>query len=476
MQPLLAKIPNFLKSKWTIGIVILLILGVGGYFLFHKDPTYQYITVQNGSITQTVSLTGNTTPLQSVSLTFGNSGIVSNIYSDLGKQVNKGQVLAELNMNDLLAQLHSAEASLVIAQQNASVSKSNVTNVTAQQDILVQNAYRNLLNSTPEAVPHDSSSDYIAPVISGNYNLNKEGVIKVKFYYSSSGISFNISGLSNGSGSCNTILPQPLGDSGLYIKCSSSVINIYDWDIEIPNKKASDYLTNYNAYQLALETRNKAIADAQASVGTIDSSSVVDAQVAQAQASVDSAKAKILNAQIVAPISGTVTQFDAKVGQLASSSVPLVSIISNSGYEVDAGVSETDIGKISIGDKVSMTLDAFPNETFTGSVFYIAPADTNVQGVISFKIKISFDQPDPRLKSGLTANLDIETERKDNVLILPQYAILQNDEGAFIQTLENNVIKENPVTLGIQDKEGNVEIISGVSEGEQVLNIGLKAQ
>jgi HlyD family secretion protein len=123
-----------------------------------------------------------------------------------------------------------------------------------------------------------------------------------------------------------------------------------------------------------------------------------------------------------------------------------------------------------------MTLDAFPNETFSGSVFYIAPAETNTQGVITYQVKISFDKPDPRLKSGLTANIDIQTKHKDNILILPQYAILQNDSGNFVETLENNVVKQNPVVLGITDQKGSVEIISGAVKGEQVLNIGLKAQ
>ncbi len=123
-----------------------------------------------------------------------------------------------------------------------------------------------------------------------------------------------------------------------------------------------------------------------------------------------------------------------------------------------------------------MTLDAFPGETFTGSVSYIDPAQTNNEGVVGYKVKITFDTVDKRLKSGLTVNINIETRNKDNVLVLPQYAILQNDDGTFVQVLEDKAVKNIPVTLGIQDQSGNVEIVSGVTEGEQVLNIGLKTQ
>ncbi|HAO64379.1 TPA: hypothetical protein DCQ44_00155, partial [Candidatus Taylorbacteria bacterium] len=456
-------------------IAVILII-VGGYFLFFKKPpSYQFISVKQGSITESVSLTGNTTSQQAVSLAFGSSGTVSQTFRSLGTKVTAGKVLAELNMSDLVAQLHNAEAGLVLAKQQASASKNNVENVTAQQDSLVSSAYQNFLNSTIEAVPKDPSKGYPAPIISGNYILRREGKIDLHFYYSTGGISFEVSGLTEGTGLNNTVTSQPIGNSGLYLKGVSSQIDTPDWVIEIPNKKAANYLTNYNAYQQALDNRDKAIADAQASVG-VDQSAVSQAQIEQAQAGVDGILAKIQNAKIVAPISGTITQFDAKVGQLATAGTPLISIISDEGYEVDAGVSETDVGKILVGNKVSMGLDAFPNEVFTGSVFYIAPAETNTQGVISYQLKIAFDKQDPRLKSGLTANADIETRNKDNVLILPQYAILQNDSGTFVEILENGAVKDVPVTLGIQDQQGNVEVLSGVTLAEQVLNIGLKVK
>ena len=78
------------------------------------------------------------------------------------------------------------------------------------------------------------------------------------------------------------------------------------------------------------------------------------------------------------------------------------------------------------------------------------------------------------MKSGLTANLDVTTQTKSGVLILPQYAVLQNDSGTFVETLQNNTVTQTPVTLGIEDQSGNVEIASGTTQGEQVINVGLK--
>ncbi|MBI3573541.1 efflux RND transporter periplasmic adaptor subunit [Candidatus Kaiserbacteria bacterium] len=199
-----------------------------------------------------------------------------------------------------------------------------------------------------------------------------------------------------------------------------------------------------------------------------------NAQVANAEAAVQSIEAKLQNSEIVAPINGVVTQFDAKVGQIASAGIALISIISDSAFEVDAEVPETDIGKVAVGNAVSMTLDAFQGETFAGSVFYIDPAETVTSGVVNYKVKVTFTKSDPQMKSGLTANLDIETNHKDSVLILPQYAILTNDQGTFVEILEGNTVVNKPVMLGLQDQKGNVEVVSGVTEGEQMLNIGLK--
>ncbi|MDE2399586.1 MAG: efflux RND transporter periplasmic adaptor subunit [Patescibacteria group bacterium] len=476
------KIPKFLKSKWVLGAIGLVILVIGTYFVFfHKTIKYQFITVNQGSITESVSLTGNTTPSQSVSLAFGSSGIISNIYSSLGKQVQKGQVLAELNMKDLMAQLHNAQAGLTIAKQNANTTESNLVNITAEQDAIVASARQSLYGNFVAALSGNVSTSNVAPTISGSYTGTVDGSYIVQVYSSNSsnGGSLSYSGLESGTASLSTNTAVPLGTHGLFISFPTSApIGTYvntTWTVNVPNTSWNGYASALKNYQTALQTRDKVIATAQANIGTTDSS-VVQAQIEQAQASVESVQAKIQNSQIIAPITGTITQFDAKVGQLASPSTPLVSIISNNNYEIDAGVSETDVGKILVGNKATITLDAFPNETFTGSVFYIAPAESNVQGVVNYQTKISFDKLDPRLKSGLTANINIQTRHKDNILILPQYAILQNDQGTFVETLENNKVKQNPVTLGISDEKGNVEVISGVTKGEQVLNIGLKVK
>src|SRR5271169_5156835 len=106
------------RSWWgIIGIIILLLIG-GWYFFGRTKTSYQFITVTKGSITETVSATGNTTPMKSVSLGFQNTGTIAHIYYNLGDNVSAGEVIAALNTGNLSAALEQAPANLAIAQAN----------------------------------------------------------------------------------------------------------------------------------------------------------------------------------------------------------------------------------------------------------------------------------------------------------------------------------------------------------------------
>ena len=487
----------FYKRTWVIvTAVLVVIIFVLIWRSAHKSIPVQLIPVKTGTITETVSVTGNTTPIQSVSLGFQNSGTIGRVSYDVGSHVSAGTVIAALNTGDLSATLKQAQANYTkllsgatgsdidVAKAAVATAQTNKDSVMVQQTTAVDNAYRTLLNSGLAVIPSVSGvGTIISPTISGTYTGTEEGAYTITTYSGANGNYFSYSGLENGTGSVS-LQAVPLGTRGLFIQFPSgfnSTTNM-SWVVSLPNTQASTYLTNYNAYLAAKSTKQQLVDNAIAQynqaiaslAATQSTARPEDLQIAQAQ--VDSAQAKLNNSFIIAPISGVITQQDAKVGQVATPSAPLVTIISDGKFEVDAQVPETDIGKLAVGNVVKMKFDAFSGETFLGKVFYIDPAETISQGVVDYKIKVSFDTPDSRMKSGLTANLDIETKTNTNVLILPQYAILVNDSGAFVETLnaDKRTTTQVPVKLGIQDQNGNVEILSGVTDGEEVLNIGLK--
>ena len=123
---------------------------------------------------------------------------------------------------------------------------------------------------------------------------------------------------------------------------------------------------------------------------------------------------------------------------------------------------------------VDITIDAFAGEEFTGKVARTDPGKQIVDGVVNYKVVIIFDKLDPRFKDGLTANLEIQVAQKSGVVILPQVAILENDEGTFVKKISGDKTTQEPVTVGMRAKNGDVEVISGVVKGEVVENIGIK--
>jgi len=198
------------------------------------------------------------------------------------------------------------------------------------------------------------------------------------------------------------------------------------------------------------------------------------AQVKQAQASLASVTNQIQNSIIKAPINGVITKIKFDVGEQVNTNSPVIYLLTNNELELEIDISETDINKISKSDRVEITLDAFGDDLkFYGQVYDIEPAETIIQDVTYYKIKIQFDPPEDlnqEIKPGMTANATIITAEKENILVVPARAIVEkNGQGKVVRILENEKIKEINVKTGIYGDEGLVEIISGLEEGQEII-------
>jgi len=193
------------------------------------------------------------------------------------------------------------------------------------------------------------------------------------------------------------------------------------------------------------------------------------AEVNQARAKVAEVQAKISKIILKAPVAGTITAIEKEIGETAQANSVIVSMISDGVFQVEANVSETEIAKVSLGDKVVMTLDALgPEEEFAGQIVKIDPAETVVSGVIYYKINSVFDAEDERIKSGMTVNLDIETDKKENVLHLPYYLIKEKNNHRYVLVLSGKEVEERTIKIGLQG-ETTVEITEGLEQGEEVV-------
>jgi len=202
----------------------------------------------------------------------------------------------------------------------------------------------------------------------------------------------------------------------------------------------------------------------------------VKEQVDAQEAEVESAEASVLNLQaqlaktvIRSPIAGVVTKQDAKRGEIAGVGIVLTSVISDSKYQIEANVAEADIAKIKIGDAAQVTLDAYGNDVvFTAAVTKIDPAETIVDGVPTYKTTLQFNQDDERIRSGMTANTDIAGAIRENVLMIPGRAISGKGTAKTVNLIEGETTREVKIETGLRGSNGDVEIISGLKEGDRV--------
>jgi len=358
------KIIKILEKPKTIIPIILVIALIVGIFAYRYVGIAPKVSIDYKDANNSFQLSGdsleNYKDGEDVSLAFPKSGRISNVDVNTGDIVHKGQILAEIASIDAEGAVSQATGALEVAKANyekilngatgadidvlkvaVSRAENNLEKTKSTQDTLVQNAYYNLLNSTSEAVPADGTSDYVAPTISGSYSLGKEGAINLESYYSTNGTSFKVTGLTSGSGTSNSIISQPIGDSGLYIKFPSTTnISVTNWVINIPNKKASNYLANYNAYQAALKTQSQAVSSATSDLEqaqatlTAKQATARPEDVAIAKAQVDSATGALQIAQgaynnnfIYAPADGVITVVNVKIGEISNMNQKAVGMI-----------------------------------------------------------------------------------------------------------------------------------------------------
>ncbi len=462
---------KFSYKQWAIVAVVVVIISVILILGRSKGDSTLHAVI-SANVTQTVSVSGETKSSSYVDLAFEQAGTVAGVVAKVGAKVGLGQTLVYQDYDLLQSRLDVALADLSSAKSEMGNTLVNLDNVVSEQNVLVANARRNLLSVGLVAVPENGDYDVTAPSISGIYD-GPEGVYKIRVIENeNTKKELRVFGLE-----LNTPVeilenePTKLGTRGLYISFADDLDAYSDtiWYVTIPNTKTSVYVSNYNSYQSVLTARDLAISKAKAELekGTSETT-IAEANVTKAQAEVDKIRKEIENRILRAPISGVVTKQEAKVGESVTAGEVLVSILNPDSFEVEANIPEINIGKIKVGQKSTITLDAFPGENFSGEVFYIDPAETLIDGVVNYKIKVSFTEKDERLKNGLTANLSIITDSKDQVVAVPVYAITTDKGVSTVKKYINGQVVVTLVKLGIYGDNGLVEVIEGLVAGDKI--------
>ena len=208
-----------------------------------------------------------------------------------------------------------------------------------------------------------------------------------------------------------------------------------------------------------------------------------DKVIAQAQTALSSAWYSLQQTSpvIYAPISGTVTGLSLQPGTVVvaqrssssttdttTSSNQVASVVTHASPSVMVNLTEIDVTKVSVGDKATITLDAFPDKTFTGHVSSIDTVGSISSGVTSYPTIIVLDVDNPQILPNMSASATIITDTKTNVLMVPASAVQTADGVSTVRVMKNDTPSEITVTTGLAS-DTQVEILSGLSAGDTVV-------
>lgn len=175
---------------------------------------------------------------------------------------------------------------------------------------------------------------------------------------------------------------------------------------------------------------------------------------------------------ITSPVDGMVVGKPTPAGQTVvqgiSEAQALLTIADMSKMEIKTLVDETDIGKVSVGQQVSFTVDAYTDKTFTGRVTSISRSATTSSNVVYYPVYIAVDSPEDLLYPTMTARVTITVGERKNSLVVPLAAIKEENGQKYVQVMANGKAQNTPVNIGLRDDE-NIEILSGLNEADQIV-------
>lgn len=208
------------------------------------------------------------------------------------------------------------------------------------------------------------------------------------------------------------------------------------------------------------------LADLQAGA-TAEEIRAAEAELAQAELTLADAQEALADAAITAPFAGVVTAVYVNIGEIASG--PLIELVDSNSLQVSLSVDEVDIGSFAVGQPAVITLEAWPDRTIDSEIVAIAPsANDDNSALVTYDVQLAYQADDLPTLIGLTANANLITAQRSNVLLVPN-ATITPDRAAgkyFVDVQQaDGSFRRVEVTIGLRDDE-NTQITSGLVEGD----------
>ncbi|MHC5038674.1 MAG: efflux RND transporter periplasmic adaptor subunit [Planctomycetota bacterium] len=409
-----------------IVVIVIILAAIGGGIgvcggVFRKDSgteeEAQTEKVGRGPLRKVVACTGRVVSNLDVQIKCRASGEVIQLPFDVSDTVEKGALLLELDpvnekrtLNQVRITLSASEARLVIAKKNLEI---------AERD----------LATAKEKAQVDLES---AKACAADARVKADRMKK--------------------------LLEKKLGSQEEYDTAETTSVQM-----DAAMKSAKIRLAELETLEASLEIKRQDIQLAQAQVDTD-------------KIAVQLAEDRLQYTKVNAPISGVVTSRNVEPGQIISSGISnvgggttILTLSDLSRMFVLATVDESDIGRVQLDQPTDVTADAFPEKVFPGRVVRIATRGVNVSNVVTFEVKIEVTEgKGSLLRPEMTANVEIVTEKKEDILTVPAEAITKKDGKPFVEVVgPGETTEEREVETGISNGT-RTEIVSGLKEGETV--------
>lgn len=508
-------------------VVVMLATGFFGYRAYASsqaatEEELQTATVTRGSLTSTLSASGNTRSGQSATIAWQTSGKVGEVSLEPGDLVAEDQALVELDPNTLSTELIAAEQDLIDAQQalddllNSSLQQAQALqaledaqealdslNQTAAEAASqaqlalaeAQEAYDDALRARQRMDYPHTTDELVIEKAETNYLLAKEAYKKALQKYND----VEQKKLTNAKrvNALNELVAaeQAMDEAlGLYnwylLGYSDAEIAQADAELAVAQANLAAAQASWERSQNGASEAASALAEATLSDAQREWARVQDgpgeADLAAAQAAVDAAQATLDNARLLAPFSGTITEVEVKSGDLVSAGDAAFRIDDLSSIYVDLQISEYDLASLEVGQQTTLEFDAIPDKEYTGEVTEIGMIGSVSSGVVNYPVVVRLTNPDEDILPGMTAVVAITVDRADDVLIVPNKAVHTGSDQQSVTVLFEGQQITVPVTVGLtadsmsevasdQLREGDVVVVSGstsstTSTGSQSAN------
>jgi HlyD family secretion protein len=392
---------------------------------------YRTVPVGHGDINVTISATGNPNAVVTVQVGSQVSGNILALYADFNTKVTKGQLIAQIDPAPFQTRVNQAQANVDSARA-----------AVANSQAVVQQALANIQASRSAQAAAEA----------------------------------------------NTVKAQAIVDDAK-VKVDRRVVMVAQGadakeDLETAETTYKSAIADHDALvaqQHAAEDNLK-VAEAQLNVAN-SQLSANEAQVKQTSAALQSAQIDLDHTKIQAPVDGVVVSRNVDVGQTVAASLqaPTLFLIAQdlTKMQVDTNVSEADVGRVRVNQPATFTVDAYPGQTFSGTVTSIRKAPINVQNVITYDAVIGVSNQDLKLFPGMTANVKIQVNQRKNVLRVPNAALRYHPatETAPARPSGRNAVPEKAVwILDAKHNPQRVVITTGETDGTntEVTGGGLK--